>query len=368
MRNGERRGEAGDGDGDIAGKGRRGSRIGDAAQLQLGWRGIVHADDPAFGRRRVKVIHALRRVRAGRDRWPAAVGAGDQSAKGGDDNRTAGEQGAFPHDKRGGVHERSGRAENIHADVKRVGVNAERRIIGKSTRVARRRNEVVLELEKSPHGAAGDDARIADGEEDAVGQCPRRARHINDEDEPFAGEPVVADARVAGEIIVCGRGHHGVKKRIHARVQNAVGLAGGFVERTQAAIHRHDELRGADRAHGVRRIRIAIRQRGGGETKRGVGAERTRLVGERPVNNSRVRPALGQENWKLHCVIAQRDVGIPRHVWPTAGVTVADNEVALMWLGIVKPGSRHEIRVCLENARHAHKWHAGYRTCLRRNS
>ena len=194
----DRKGRRQDGDRDVRRNGGRAARIADPAQDQPPEGGVARADDVALGRGRVVVVHAARSVRSVR---------ADETAKRGRHERAAAQRGALPDDVGVEVHERARRrVEHVSADVQRVDVDAERRVVEELARISASDRVLLDEIERpdraarESHGAG----RVRDGEEQAIRNVPdaqgRGARDVDDGQEPASRQPVVAHLRIAREI------------------------------------------------------------------------------------------------------------------------------------------------------------------------
>src|SRR5205085_7336560 len=106
-----------------------------------------------------------------------------------------------------------------------------------------------------PNCARTDDAstgRVRDRDQDAVRDVADAAggaaRYIDDREDPAAGQTIVSDLRVAGEVHWRARHHRG-EKEVWIGVDHAVSRPGGFVESSQTPVYKNEKLRGANRAH-----------------------------------------------------------------------------------------------------------------------
>ena len=161
------------------------------------------------------------------------------------------------------------RAKDVHTHIKCIRIHSQRGVIREFSAIARRRHEIMLELEERPDGGCGDDRPITDPEHNAVGQSSGGPGHVDDGHEPTAGEPIIANSWVTREIAADRRRHHGLEENVHVGVYRTVGGAGLFVEAANAAVHRKNELRRAGGAHAVRRKGPRIGERGCGEADAG---------------------------------------------------------------------------------------------------
>ena len=100
----------------------------------------------------------------------------------------------------------------------------------------------MLKLEEGPHRGRRDDAGIADGKENAIGQRAGASGHINDDEKPTVCQPVVSNAWIAGEIVTDRRREHGSEEDIRVYIQNAIRQSGCFDEGTDATIYRDNDL------------------------------------------------------------------------------------------------------------------------------
>ena len=184
VRNLDRLGRRSDRDRTVSGNRRCSARIADPTKFEFGERRNVNSDNVSFARRRIVVVHALRSVGAG----ILALNFFDQTAKRSDHDWPSAQDGVFPHDEDRGIAKSrwiSAAPENIHPDVERMSVNADRGIIGELSGIAGRGNQIVLKIEVGPHRACRNCAGVAHGQQNAVGQAARRvAGNVDDDNEP----------------------------------------------------------------------------------------------------------------------------------------------------------------------------------------
>ena len=125
-----------------------------------------------------------------------------------------------------------------------MSIDPEGRIVSKETAVA-------LELKEGPNSAGSNSLEIAHSDQYAIRQTPCEAGHIDHDDKPAAREAVVADARIAGEVIRGRRRQHRMEEDVRVCFDASILHARTFVKTADAAIDRDDELAGASRTHGV---------------------------------------------------------------------------------------------------------------------
>ena len=197
----------------------------------------------------------------------------------------------------------------------------------------------MLELEKTPCRPGRDDAAAADREQNAVGKRSRSSGHINDDDEPTAGKPVVTDARITGEGAGGGR-HHRTEEGVHVRIQHAIGKPGVLVERAEAAIHGDNELRRPDRAHGVRRKCPSIGIRCAGESNGiAVRAKRSGLTDAERRGRAARDQVRADGNRKLNCLVRPWAFWI---LWTT--VMAVDEPARLSRFRVAFARACHDVR------------------------
>ncbi len=309
------------GDADVCRDGRcRRTGVGNPAQRQRAESCIVHTDEVTLGRGHVEVVDATRRVRT-------RTGPHRQVGKCGRDDRTGAKDRGFLHDISVRAHKRARIAEHVAADVERVDVDAQRRIVEE---IAARTAD---KIEECPHRAATDRAiagRIADRNHHAVCSRGRATRigtgDIDDQQEPATGHAVVADLRIAREIEddrrTDGRRHRS-EKHVGIDIEHAIGDA-GLREGAQSAIDEGDELGGADSAHAVGRKRSRIDQcravegktgRMDGRTwqNRSTRISRWILRNRRGVGILRKVPAIGRLEFPIRTRLTRRCDGLARH-------------------------------------------------------
>ena len=116
--------------------------------MEYGVIAAVGADNISLHRGGVIIIRAM-----GRENPRPG---GDQAAERSNDDRAAGEQGTFLDDVKRRIEEGFTRGKDVHADIKRIGINGQRWVIGElvGVGVRRRADEIVAELEEGPGGSA----------------------------------------------------------------------------------------------------------------------------------------------------------------------------------------------------------------------
>src|SRR4030095_5477547 len=97
-------------------------------------------------------------------------------------------------------------SEDIYSNIQRVGVNAERWIIGKLAAVPGRSDQVMTEIIECPGGVRRDDSAITDRHHDAVRRSASAIGHIDHDREPTPRQAVIANPRVTGKIARQRRG------------------------------------------------------------------------------------------------------------------------------------------------------------------
>ena len=244
-------------DADVSGNGRcRRAGIGNPTQHQRAERCIVHTDEITLGRGYVEVVDATRRVRT-------RTCPGREVRECGRDDRTRAKDRGFLHDISVRADKRARAAEHVAADVKRIDVDAQRRIVEEIATCA------ADKIEEGPDGAGADRAiagRIADCNHHAVCKRGRTSRigagDIDDQQDPAPGHAVVADLRIAGESEDnrrTDRRRHRSEKHVGINIEHAIGDAGLGVA-AQLPVDEGDELGGADCAHAVGRKRSGVGQ------------------------------------------------------------------------------------------------------------
>ena len=258
------------GDVDVRREDRGASGVGNPTEYQPAEGSIVRPDEVASRCGRIKVVHALRSRRA--------VEGGDEVSKVCDDERPSPEHGGLAHDVGRRVLE--GRHdEPVHTNIECVGVDPQRRIVGKARAVAANRRVVRIEEEERPVRQARNRRPAAHRHHDAIvgaGQW-----HVDHHDEPPLGQAVVADSRVrrAAAADRC-------EKHVRVEVHDAVGNAGDLAERHEPAVERDDVLGGADIAHAVGRKGVG----GVHAVERG----RREVGGADRLGRERLRPEVGR--------------------------------------------------------------------------
>ena len=220
-------------DRDVAGQARRAAGIRHPPDHEETERRVVDADEVALVGAAVEVVHALRRVRAGAaPTWQHAIELRYDEA-------ASHERRLVDHVGRGGVEVQRverGAAELVHADVERVLVHAERRVVAETRRRAAHAalRAGVGPLIQGPHGAQRNRAGAADRDHVAV-----RHRDVDHDDEPAIGAAVVAYARVRRAREVA----HGVEERIGRGVDHAVREPRRLADRPDAPVDADEILR-----------------------------------------------------------------------------------------------------------------------------
>ena len=211
-----------DSDGQVGGDRRYSTGIAHPAQDKPAESRVAVANKIAFRGGGIVVIHSARTVRS--------IPARNQAPEGRYENGSAIQDGTLAHDEAGSGHKRAARcAKHVSADVERIVINTERFIIKKLAR-AGTADGVLLDKIVGPDGVGADHAgagRVRDGDQHAVGQGPR---HVDDDQNPAAGESVITDLRVRCKI-GAGHGRHDrAKKCVCVQVEHAIRSAGAFVE------------------------------------------------------------------------------------------------------------------------------------------
>lgn len=194
----------------------------------------VDPDEVPLGRVRVVVRDALRRVDAG------MVDIGDAPERRYDD-RALPENGALSHDPDGRAEVRAA-GEHVRADVERVSIDPERRVVGKRARIAvgRRPDRVLLKLEEREARSRDDGRAVAHRNEHPIRETDRDDRH-----EPSVRRSIEPDAGIAR----VGRPANRVEERIGRRIERAELAV--LLEDLDAAVDDDENLGRSDCTHRV---------------------------------------------------------------------------------------------------------------------
>ena len=156
MIDGDGEGGGADGNGDVRGEDRHPARSAHATHDQPAEGSVADADEIALVRRGVVVVHAARRVRSV---------CGDKAAERRRDDRPAAQDRALADDEGCEVVKEAERCiEHVPADIERVGVDAERRVVEELARVTSPDRVLLDEVERPDRAAAESTPALAASE------------------------------------------------------------------------------------------------------------------------------------------------------------------------------------------------------------